>query len=611
MTLSILLPTRNRLDLLRGAIETVRRQASDDWEIVVSDNASDDDIAGYVQGLGDERIAAHRTDRFLPVTANWNAALARSTGDYVLMLGDDDGLLPGYVTNLKQLVERFDAPDVIYTSALLLTCPGVVPELPEGRLTDYGYASFLAGADEPFVLDREIAQDAVRATMDFRLRFGFNSQFVAVSRRLIDELAPAGPFYQSRFPDYYSTNVAFLKARTIVVDPAPRVVVGVSPKSYGFFHENKREGEGVAFLGGGGGGGDGDGAGAELERVLLPGSNINVGWLSAAETIAQRFGAEFGLRVNRRRFRLLQAAHVYEERFIHERIGDEELAALESRLTARERRLFRAAAQAARAAAAVTPARLRRAGEYAYRRALRQFPTWNPPPLPGRYASVLDVFEDPPQLPPPAPSRRELYVARAIILSHLLRRRDSSFVTHYLKGLTGIEIGASSHNNYFLDAINVDRWGATDTPYKQEERTLALHAAKVDVVAPGDALPFGDNAVDFVFSSHVLEHFPDPIRALLEWQRVARRYVVAVVPHRDRTFDADRDLTTADELLERHRTGFASDEDRHWTVWTCESFLELCDRIGLAVVDHLDPDDKVGNGFVVVIDAAVTPGAIA
>lgn len=602
MKLSVLLPTRNRLDLLRGAIETVRRQAAGDWEIVVSDNASDDDVLGYVRSLGDERIAAYRTDRFLPVTANWNAALEHSTGDYVLMLGDDDGLLPGYVANLRALVERFDAPDVIYTSALLLTCPGVVPELPDGQLTPYGYASFLAGATEAFVLDRAVAHEMVRATMDFRLRFGFNSQFLAVSRRLIDELAPAGPFYQSRFPDYYSTNVAFLKARRIVVDPTPRVVIGVSPKSYGFFHENRREGEGVAFLGGGANGGE-----AELEGVVLPGSNINVGWLSAVETIAGRYGAEFGLRVNRRRFRLLQAAHVYEERFIHGRIGDTELAALEARLSAPQRRAFRTAAQVAGAAGAVTPARLRGAVEFAYRRVLRQFPTWNPPPMPGRYASVVDVFEDPPPQPPARPSRRELYLARAAILSHLLRRRDSAFVARYLKGLKGIEIGASSHNNYFLDAINVDRWGARDTPYKREERMLALHAAKVDVVAPGDELPFCDDAVDFVFSSHVLEHFPDPVRALLEWRRVARRYVVAVVPHRDRTFDAGRELTSVDELLERHRTGFASDEDRHWSVWTCESFLELCDRLGLKVVDHLDPDDKVGNGFVVVIDAAVEP----
>lgn len=197
--------------------------------------------------------------------------------------------------------------------------------------------------------------------------------------------------------------------------------------------------------------------------------------------------------------------------------------------------------------------------------------------------------------------------SRVYFMGALMLRRDSKFVRSYLKGLRGIEIGASSHNNYRLDAINVDRYADMDTIYKQEERRLAMRAAGVDVVAPGDDLPFDDDSHDFVFSSHVVEHFPDPIRALLEWQRVARRYVICVVPHKERTFDVDRPLTTVEELLERHRTGFRSEEDKHWSVWTCESFLRMCERVGLKVVGHLDPDDKLGNGFIVAIDATATP----
>jgi len=38
MKFSVLIPTRNHLDLLSYAIETVRRQDYSDWEIIVSDN---------------------------------------------------------------------------------------------------------------------------------------------------------------------------------------------------------------------------------------------------------------------------------------------------------------------------------------------------------------------------------------------------------------------------------------------------------------------------------------------------------------------------------------------------------------------------------------------
>jgi SAM-dependent methyltransferase len=185
----------------------------------------------------------------------------------------------------------------------------------------------------------------------------------------------------------------------------------------------------------------------------------------------------------------------------------------------------------------------------------------------------------------------------------------SRFVLSYLGGLRGIEIGGSAHNDYSLSAINVDRFGEPDTIYKNEEWRLTGRKRRVDLVAPGDNLPFKDDAVDFVFASHVLEHFPDPIRALEEWLRVARKYVVLVIPHRDRTFDADRELTPVDELLRRHEQRLDDPRDLHWSVWTLESFLELCDRLGLRVVDTLDPDDKIGNGFAVVLQATSVNGS--
>ena len=47
MKVSVLIPTRERLDYLRHAVESVRRQSTPDWEVVIADNASTEDIAGY------------------------------------------------------------------------------------------------------------------------------------------------------------------------------------------------------------------------------------------------------------------------------------------------------------------------------------------------------------------------------------------------------------------------------------------------------------------------------------------------------------------------------------------------------------------------------------
>lgn len=187
----------------------------------------------------------------------------------------------------------------------------------------------------------------------------------------------------------------------------------------------------------------------------------------------------------------------------------------------------------------------------------------------------------------------------------LAQRGGYELATRYLDGLTGVEIGAAAHNRYPVDAFNVDLTTDPHPNYIEEQRRLAGRVATVHVVAAGDKLPLADKSIDFVLASHVIEHFPDPIRALLEWDRVATRYLFLVVPHRDRTFDAERPLTSTEELLDRHAAGFTADEDKHWSVWTCETFVELCERIGLDVVATEDPDLKVGNGFAIVV--AVDP----
>jgi hypothetical protein len=378
--LSVLLPTRDRLTYLRQAAETVLRQDDRDLELVISDNDSSEDIGAFCEGLGDERVRYVRTERFVPVTENWNFALEHSSGRYVVMLGDDDGLMPGFVSNLRALAQRFDNPDLIYTGAWVHTYPGVDPRIPDGELKPYGYAEFLRGRHEPFVLDPADARRMVRHALAFRVRYGFNMQFATVSRTLIDALTEHGPFYQSAFPDYYAMNACFLRARRIVADPAERVAIGVTPKSYGFFHVNRREDAGKAFLGG--------------QAESLPGTNINSGWLSALEALESRYGPELPARPARGRYRLLQSVHVYEGHYLSDEDRTGDLAALEGRLRWWERTAGRVVFGTARRLRPVVPARLRNAISYVFHRyGLRQFPDWHAKPLAGSYPTLLDVFE--------------------------------------------------------------------------------------------------------------------------------------------------------------------------------------------------------------------------
>ena len=89
-------------------------------------------------------------------------------------------------------LERFGEPEAVYTGAMLYAYPGVDPAAPDGYLQSYGYASFLRGATEPFVLDPALDRDVVSQAMDFRVRYGFNMQFALVGRALADRIASGG-----------------------------------------------------------------------------------------------------------------------------------------------------------------------------------------------------------------------------------------------------------------------------------------------------------------------------------------------------------------------------------------------------------------------------------
>ena len=51
----------------------------------------------------------------------------------------------------------------------------------------------------------------------------------------------------------------------------------------------------------------------------------------------------------------------------------------------------------------------------------------------------------------------------------------------------------------------------------------------------GVTLPFLDGVLDFIYSSHVLEHIQDRLSVMREWFRVLKPggYIICVVPHRD------------------------------------------------------------------------------
>jgi ubiquinone/menaquinone biosynthesis C-methylase UbiE len=176
----------------------------------------------------------------------------------------------------------------------------------------------------------------------------------------------------------------------------------------------------------------------------------------------------------------------------------------------------------------------------------------------------------------------------------------------------GIEIGGSAHNDFFIDnMINVD-YTDEETEYKKEEIRLCGRKRPVDVVAFANNLPFPDSEFDFLLNSHVFEHIPNSINCLSEWCRVVKPlgFIYTIIPHPD-ALDSDKNLeiTTIEHHLEDYAKGVdyethPGQKYSHYHIYNYDSYFNLIEEFNriafphkLKIIDSLEKDDKVGNGF--------------
>lgn len=88
--LSIVVPTRERGEVLQHTLETILSLKNQAFEIIVCDNASMDGTREIVARYADPRLRYFRFETRLSMPENFERGLNLATGDYVMTLGDDD-----------------------------------------------------------------------------------------------------------------------------------------------------------------------------------------------------------------------------------------------------------------------------------------------------------------------------------------------------------------------------------------------------------------------------------------------------------------------------------------------------------------------------------------
>ena len=135
MTFSVLIPAFKKR-FLKECIDSILCQSYDDFEIVIVNDASPEDLDEVIENYSDGRIRYfknEKNDGAVNLVNNWNRCLQYSSGKYVLCIGDDDKLAPDCLANYANHIAENPNMDVFHTRLGYINEKSEIIDLQEER----------------------------------------------------------------------------------------------------------------------------------------------------------------------------------------------------------------------------------------------------------------------------------------------------------------------------------------------------------------------------------------------------------------------------------------------------------------------------------------------
>lgn len=105
---TVIIPQKNRAEYLLYTLKSCMIQDYPNFEIIVSDDCSDDNSVEIVRQMqkADKRIKLLAHSEHIGMRMNFESALDEVSEGYVLALGGDDGLVPGCIWRMYEIINE-------------------------------------------------------------------------------------------------------------------------------------------------------------------------------------------------------------------------------------------------------------------------------------------------------------------------------------------------------------------------------------------------------------------------------------------------------------------------------------------------------------------------
>lgn len=112
---------------LKDCIISILDQSIQDLELIILNDCSPEPIEQIVSGFQDDRIRYYKNEKnvgALNLVDNWNKCLSLTSGEYMVIMGDDDLLEPDYLEEFSSLISAYPSLEVFHCRSKIINDDG-------------------------------------------------------------------------------------------------------------------------------------------------------------------------------------------------------------------------------------------------------------------------------------------------------------------------------------------------------------------------------------------------------------------------------------------------------------------------------------------------------
>lgn len=226
--ISIVLPTYNRKSSLSKCLLSILNQTYADFELIVIDDFSEEDIYSVIKNFHDNRIKYIRLDKRSGAYRARNAGIQAMSGDYFLTWDNDDLMYPMALEELESAMSNDSCIDMVWATANFIKNNKIldIPKRESGYISYYDFLENKHPINDAFILVKKsiINKDDIflgpNIDYAFYLRLLAKSKKIYHLNKILGEVFLESDIYSEtivrRIPDY-KKSIARVKGLEILL----------------------------------------------------------------------------------------------------------------------------------------------------------------------------------------------------------------------------------------------------------------------------------------------------------------------------------------------------------------------------------------------------------